>query len=711
MTAVRFSIGPSRWGGLAALMLLALSPVAATAAKPADPDVVTGEVSVTLVEIPVEVSRNGQPVTDLTAADFEVVEGKRSLPVVAFEAIDLGAPGKPENPPPPLAARRHLLLLFDFALSRPERLAEGLAAARELVATGLDPRDLVAVGIYLPSGELPLLLSFTSDRAAAGRTLDALASLLRGEEPTKGAQGSDPLRLTGLGARSLLSQVFRVDERNASGQALGSLGTGTTPSTTRSGINALREGGLQRNVLFHGAVVQQAEVEARQRGHVMAMAEAMEKLADALRPVAGRKYLALFSEGFDMSLVDAEESSPTNPSATGGSLLLGKLDDTVRELRRSGWILHAVSIGGVRQGLHADGLFYFAHETGGELVEGTNKLAQGLNGALRRSAHAYLLTVQADDVAADGAYHKVEVRLRDPRRAKVLHRGGFFAPVTFSHQKDIQRLAEAATLVAGEDERDDLGVEVVAVPLRAGAETTPVAVVIEVPGAPLVAPGVSRLGLEVYGYALDAKGNSSDFFAQAVNLDPTKLADRLGRGGVRVLGKLELPAGEHRLRVMVRDLGSGRLSLLTVPVSLATSAAETVQADALFLPPVDDPWVLVRPADASMDIHGRAVLPAAHGTLAAAGEAQVLLLGRGLAAKGTWVRDRILSGEGKPMSDGTLELLSVTPGEAGEPDLVLGRLRAGSLPPGKYLLELRIGNDGLPRTVTTRPFQVAGPVR
>jgi hypothetical protein len=119
----------------------------------------------------------------------------------------------------------------------------------------------------------------------------------------------------------------------------------------------------------------------------------------------------------------------------------------------------------------------------------------------------------------------------------------------------------------------------------------------------------------------------------------------------------------------------------------------------------------VRPAGASFDIHGRAVLPAAHGTLAAAGEAQVLLLGRGLAAKGTWVRDRILSGEGKTMTGGTLELLTVTPGEAGEPDLVLARLNAGSLPPGKYLLELRIGNDGTPRTVTTRPFQIAGPVR
>ena len=705
MTAVRSTNDRFRCVWLAALLVLAPG-ASAGAAKPPHPTVISSEVSVILVEIPVEVSRDGQPVTGLTAADFEVAEGKRALPIVAFEPIDLDTPEKPGSPLPALSARRHLLLLFDFALSQPKRLEEGVAAARELVASGLDPRDLVAVGIYLPTGELHLLLSFTPDRAAAGRTLDALASLLRGEEPAKGAQGSDPLRLTGLGARSLLSQVFRVDERNASREALESLGTGLTPSTTRSGITSLREGFLQRNVLGHGAALQEAEVEARRRGHVIAMAEAMEKLADTLRPVAGRKYLALFSEGFNMGLVGFDQGSQ-NPSGTGGSLLLSKMDETVRELRRSGWILHAVSLGGARQGLHADGLFYFANETGGELVEGTNHLAQGLNGALRRSAHAYLLTVQADDVALDGAYHKVEVRLRDRRRAKVVHRGGYFAPLPFNQQKDVQRLAEAATLVAGEEERDDLGVEVVAVPLRAGAESTPVAVVVEVPGAPLLAPGTPRVGLEVYGYALDAKGNSSEFFAQAVDLDPAKLRDRLGRGGVRVLGKLELPAGEQRLRVLVRDRGNGRFSLLTVPVSLATPAAETVQADALFLPPTDDPWVLVRPSEASFDIHGRSVLPAAHGSLAAAGEAQVLLLGRGLASKGAWVKERILTGEGKVVTGGTLELQTVTPGEAGEPDLVLGRLHAGSLPPGKYLLELRIGNDGVARAVTARPFQIA----
>lgn len=695
MTAVRSSISRGGWW-LTVLVLVALAPaVASGAGKVSTSPVISSEISVTLVEMPVEVVRNGDPVAGLRAADFEVVEGNHSLPIVAFEPLGADRPEKPGAPPPSLGSRRHLFFLFDFAFSRPKKLEYGVAAALDLVSTRLDPHDLVAVGIYLPKGELQLLLSFTTDREAATRTLAALQSLLNGDTPAAGSEELDPLRLTGLGARSLLSQVFRVDERNAAAEAIASLG----PSDGTVGSF------LQHNVLAHSAVVQQPEVEARIRGHVMAMSDAMDGLAETLRPVAGRKYLALFSEGFPLSVAEAYGSVHT-PSG-GGALMLDSLRKTVEELRRSGWILHAVNLAGARSGLNADGLFFLAKETGGELVEGTNKFGDGLDGALRRSSQGYLLTVEIDGVPLDGAYHKVDVRLREPRRAKVVHRGGYFAPLPFSQQKNVQRLAEAATLVAGEDERDDLGVQVVAVPLRAGAESTPVAVLVEVPGAPLLASGAPRVGLEVYGYALDAQGNSKDFFAEAVDLDRAKVGTRLAQGGVRVLGKLELPMGQHRLRVLVRDRGNGRLSLLTVPLSLAAAAAgAAARVDALFLPAPDDPWLLIRPAQAAFDVHGRLVLPAAHGAVPSGGEVQVLLVGQGFTGKGAWMKTRILTAEGKAIEGGSLEFLTVTAGDGGEPDLVVGRLRAGTLPAGRYLLELRIEEDSVARAATARFFDV-----
>ena len=179
------------------------------------------------------------------------------------------------------------------------------------------------------------------------------------------------------------------------------------------------------------------------------------------------------------------------------------------------------------------------------------------------------------------------------------------------------------------------------------------AILVEIPGGPLLASGARWLGVEVFGYALDEAGNSSDFFAQAVELEREKTGARLAEGGVRVLARLDLPPGPHRLRVLARDRQTGRASLRMVPLSTAVSAT-TSTLEALFLPPANDPWVLVRPEEAAFDLHGRNVLPAAQATLSASGEAQLVLLGQGLAGEGLWIKERILDAAGKPIEGGTL---------------------------------------------------------
>lgn len=653
------------------------------------------EISVTLVEIPVEVLHDGEPVKGLTAADFEVVEGQRPLPIVAFEAVDLEVPPEPGAPPPPPAARRHVLFFFDFSTGRPADLLKAVVAARDVVNRSLDPRDLIGAAVYLPSGGLHLLLNFTTDRAAAGRTLQGLEELLSGKTPEPGApaKDKDPLRLAGVDANTLLNQGFRVDERNFAAEMAGSVGS--------DGLG----GSLQTEILVESALLHGANLENRRRGNVIAMADTVENLAETLRSVQGRKYLMLFSGGFSMSLITRPSTSVTDPNV-GGTLLLNHLEEMLGELRRSGWVLHAVDVKGVEAGLSADALYFLADQTGGALVEGTNDLAKGVTRAMRRSVYSYLIGVQVDDVPFDGAYHELDVRLRSPRRGtRLVHRGGYFAPVPFRDQDDVRRLADAARLVMGGEERDDLGVQVAAVPLRTAGETRPVAVVVEVPGERLLAPGAQRLGVEIYGYALDEQGTTLDFFAQSVDLDPSKVGGRLAKGGVRVLGRLDLPAGEHRLRVLARDRNDGRVSLLTVPVSVAASAD---RIDALFLPTTDDPWLLVRGSEPAVALHGRSVLPAAQAALPATGEAQLVVVGHGLAERGAVLRGRIVDSQGRSASGGEVELLSVTPGEGGEPDLVIGRLRAGTLPPGRYLLELRLGTEPRARALTVRPFRVSG---
>jgi VWFA-related protein len=691
-----------RWiVALAALVLAFGSNVAqASTARPS----ASGEVSVTLVEIPVEVAQGDRPVTGLTAADFEVTDGKRSLPIVSFETVDLTAAKAPAAPgvqPLPPAARRHLLFLFDFAFSDPQHLVQGITSAREVVTHGLDPSDRVAVGVYVPKGELQLVLSFTNDRTAAIRTLAGLEQILTGKLPKDlPPEHADPLRLTGVGARGLLTQVWKVDGRNFAHDMLVSVNSDVGP----------KGGFLQRNVLNHSASVHQISVNSHMQSDVTGMLDGMTGLAKALRPVTGRKYLAFFSDGFSLDLAVPIPRESVHDMDIGESSLLDKLNKTLDELRRSGWIIHGVSTKPAEYGLKGDSLAFLAGQTGGKLVEGTNDLAGGLERAMESSAHGYLISVQAEDVPFDGSWRPLQVKLRNaPRGVHLQHRGGFFAPLPFKQQDDVRRLAEASHLVSGDEERDDLGINVAAVPLGSGSDSVPVAVVVEVPGQKLLAPGTPRIGLEVYGYALDETGTSRDFFAESVELDPAKVGARLAQGGVRVLGKLSLPPGQHRLRILARDRGDGRTSLMTVFLNVSAAAPSDDRIDALFLPPAGDPWLLVRPAAASFDLHGRSVLPAGQASLSAAGEAQILVVGHGLAGDAgeqTGLRSRILDLQGKPMDGGKVELLGVTPGEGGEPDLVVGRLSAGSLPPGSYLLELRLGTKTKVQAITARPFQV-----
>ena len=49
----------------------------------------TESTQVVVVEVPVQVVRDGEPVKGLTAADFEVFDGRKKVPITGFEVLDL----------------------------------------------------------------------------------------------------------------------------------------------------------------------------------------------------------------------------------------------------------------------------------------------------------------------------------------------------------------------------------------------------------------------------------------------------------------------------------------------------------------------------------------------------------------------------------------------------------------------------------------------
>src|SRR5947209_5594926 len=109
---------------------LGLAPWPATAQQ-----TFSGATEVVVVEVPVQVVKDGEPVRGLTAKDFEVYDGRKKVPVTGFEVLDLTAAAAPGAPaaPVPVSARRHFLILFDLSNSEPKAIVKARQAAQSVI--------------------------------------------------------------------------------------------------------------------------------------------------------------------------------------------------------------------------------------------------------------------------------------------------------------------------------------------------------------------------------------------------------------------------------------------------------------------------------------------------------------------------------------------------------------------------------------------------
>lgn len=110
-----------------------------------------------------------------------------------------------------------------------------------------------------------------------------------------------------------------------------------------------------------------------------------------------------------------------------------------------------------------------------------------------------------------------------------------------------------------------------------------VPVLVEVNGGSLLSGQKgNRLSAEIFAYASDTENGIRDFFAQTVNVDLAGNRERLERGGLKFSGQLALPAGEYRVRVLVRNSETGRMGLVIEPVRVPDFS----QKRAYLAPPV-----------------------------------------------------------------------------------------------------------------------------
>lgn len=652
--------------------------------------------SVVAVEVPVTVTRDGQPVAGLTAGSFEIYDGRKKQEIRDFAVVDLRGIGEQDllAAPLPTAARRHFLIVLDLAFTKPESVMVARQAARELVAD-LHPTDLAALAIYTSNQGVTLLLGYTSDRYQ----LDLALSTLGVKDLVE--PRPDPLGLV-IGRRR-----------------------GGTEGTEQRVLDELRKVYAMEQTL--------------QTDRIGAFAGHLEDLARLLATVEGDKQMVFFSEGIPSEnlagesyflqfqrLVNLRADRIGDADAMfGHTQEQGQLEDAIGAFRRAGCTIHTVDVsylrteagvdaviedeisGSTQRGSGEHSLVALAKDTGGQFFRSYIHLGEAMMAELAKTSVTYLLTFQPRDLELDGAFHRLRVKLPDgPRGAHVTHRAGYYAPGGDGPPSAVERRLATAEILLGDATDTGLGLGVLAVAIPAHVGKAYVPVLLELDGRRLLAAPREALELEIYGYATRPTGEVADFFVHNLGRRLDEIRAGLQEGGLKYWGHFDLPAGRYTVRVLVRDRLGGSYALarrtITVP---APESAEGILLPPLF-PESPGHWVLARENDERRrhDVPypflagGRPFIPAARPVVPAEGLTPFLLRSFNLAGDFT---GEVTSAAGDPVKKATLKWTSPETADGGH--LVMAWLETRGLKPGEYTLTGRAtGAAGEPHESSIR---------
>jgi len=508
-------------------------------------------VNVYVVEVPVTVvDSSGNPIRDLNAGNFELIDNGTKRTISSFDKIDFASTESvsaisPLNP----NARRQFMLLFDLGYSSPNALSRAQEAARKFVKESVQPRDLVAIGTIEPDRGFRLVSAFTTDRVLVASAINDPRSY----------RGSDPLQIANQ------TEAFQAPAENS--------GTGGGKGNAAIADEETRLTAANLKHMNEGAVRQRIEREVDSLG----------QLAKTLHAVPGRKQIILLTEGFDPKYLQGRDVRATQDAAKeneqvmrgevfnvdndarfGNTQSMTILDRMAQFFRQSDVVLHAIDIQGVRlqndvqQGATINsnaGLFLLARPTGGEVFENVNSLKTNFDRMLRQQEVVYVLGFQAP-TQKPGAFHNLKVKLVNVPGGRVSHRAGYFEGGSETPQ---ERVLSNAEIIMNDIPQADVRLDALSAAFPAGGKNAIVPVILEINGGDLTRDlRGNAAAIEIYIYAFDDTGIVRDRLYQKVNLDLKKVGDKLRSNGMKYYGTLMLPPGKYAVKSLVRAVDTDR---------------------------------------------------------------------------------------------------------------------------------------------------------
>ncbi len=544
-----------------------------------------------LVDVGVVVrDAQGRAAAGLKQSDFQVLDEGKERAITSFMVDTLRSGGKavavekaaPEKPAAGseassgvanTAARppRFVVLFFDDADTNTGDLTHAQIAARRFVKEALSPGDRVAI-ITSSSAQS---LEFTTDVAKMVETIGRLKAHLRIPE-------------SGLAACPRITpyQAFLISAK-MDGMALKAAVDEAYACADLDAPPTLQTRGMQMNPMVQTIKGQADQTWDRVRIVSESTLDSLDAAVEHLVKMPGTRMLVLVSSGFLAGTMERHQDLVVDHALRAGvvinaldakglyseppTLPLGELPVLpAAKMPASTFVFARASLSGQLAEL-ADPMATFASSTGGLFFHNNNDLDLAFRQIGLEPEVTYHLGFSPGDVATDGKYHKLKVRLVTPNSGVVQARPGYFAP---------ERGAAAEKKAPAEDTRTKLDRAVmseeilggfgVAVSVQAGPPVS-VTANVDVTKLRFAAQDGRRVQHLTFVAALvDAQGNVAAAKEGAMELAPTDATfARLALTGLNAKLTLEAPPGAYRLREVVQEgLDGGMASALlavTIP--------------------------------------------------------------------------------------------------------------------------------------------------
>jgi VWFA-related protein len=533
----------------------------------------------------VVVDRDGNPVGNLTAADFEVRDEGRPQQVSLFQTVSTAAIASQ----PPGATRRFGYSTNDGVDARPTRAfvlffddlhlaqAEGdraKAALAGFIERELEDGDLVS--LVAPANSLRWHARMPAGRTELQRIVSGLKGLFAPDPSFEQMSDYEAYRISAFQDEVVANQVQRR------WQNLRALGKEPTNLATDKGFQPENRGGLIGLIpadiaIRANAVYQQAA--ARNR----ATLASLERTIDGLATVRGRKAVLLVSPGFIDDQERAADANRAIAAARRANVAVyfidarGLLAGTPFAQAQFGSPLDSRDINAANAdlALTAEGAETLANDTGGFSVRNQNDLGRGLKRIGDESRVYYLLGFEPDRAnAKPGAFRRLEVKVARPG-VTVRARRGYYAgdlprEATSTTGKSTWRADGVDTLDRATDSPYELG----EIPLRATsyvfgdatAETSLVMLAVEADlRAFAFVPKDGHLidVADLRVLTTELRTGMTERYERQVEMTFPSTA-RFGAESWHTLAQeFRLAPGRYQARIALRDVNSGRIGAVT----------------------------------------------------------------------------------------------------------------------------------------------------